>query len=263
MKNDIYFSDLIFLGNKPQRNVETFLDHGISCIELMMDGAYWDEFLHNKELIQNLRSYPVEYSLHSPCWDVNLASENSYLRKAAFEIGKDAITFAAEVNSSYIVIHPGFLNASVFNRENAQHRVKEMLAQLGQFAKRSGVKIAIENVGYQGNALFSLNEFVHLLDGFGDEIGYILDTGHAYLDGIDIVSAMSLMADKLLGMHLHDNDGLTDRHLPVGSGLIEWQPVWDYIKTMEDECNLVLEYNYNVSIDSLNSVEAIINLMRR
>lgn len=261
--NKIYISDLMCLGNDPESNIKTFLKQGLHQIELMMDGGYWDDFLNNKVLISKLKSFEADYSLHSPCWDVNLAGENSYLRKAAYNIAQDSIYFAAEVGSSYLVIHPGFRSAGVFDREKAQERVMEALIKLTAIARREGVKIGIENVGYQGSSLYEQEEFFHLLDGFGDEIGYILDTGHAYLDHMDIIKAIKMTGDKLLGIHLHDNDGISDRHLPVGIGGIDWEPIWECIAQTPKNCNLVIEYNYDVSADPREAAETVKKCIRR
>ncbi len=44
-------------------------------------------------------------------------------------------------------------------------------------------------------------------------------------------------------MHIHDNDGKQDEHLPVGMGKINWNPIWDELVKLPVIPNIVLEYN--------------------
>lgn len=59
-----------------------------------------------------------------------------------------------------------------------------------------------------------------------EDAGFTLDVGHAYVNRClaDFLSA------PFSHMHLHDNDGRSDTHSPVGEGRIDFSPVISAMK---------------------------------
>jgi len=252
IKKNIVFSDLCLLGNDPFRNIEQFQALGNCQVELMMDGYYWDNFtLFKKQFMDRISQYDVAYSLHSPCWDVNLSCEIGRLREANLKVAMDAIDFAAGSKCNYLVIHTGFCQSPAFDRARARERSYEALQMLCRRARESGVRLAVENVGYHGTSLYTYDEFVHLLDEFGQEAGYILDIGHAALNGLDSAALIRDTRQRLLGIHIHDNNGQTDQHLPLGEGVIQWQPILTEMAGLDGFCSLVLEYGWGTPMEKL------------
>jgi hypothetical protein len=156
----------------------------------------------------------------------NLTSENGAIRELSFLQCQRSILLAAEIGASYVVIHPGFQNAPVFSKKTAQQRAADALDRLNRFARPRGVKLAVENVGYQGTAIFTMNEYSSFLDPMDDNVGYLIDTGHAFIDHWDIPRLIRTVQHRLLVLHLHDNSGSFDQHLAIGAGSIPWEPIW-------------------------------------
>ena len=249
---NIYGSDLCLLGGRLEDNLQQLLSLGFSHLELMMEGASWDGFENKKgQLLSVIRSYPVTCSLHTPCWDVNMASESHHIRNASLQSALDALEFAAELGCTHLVIHPGFCQTKRFDRPTAQQRARSALEIICQRAEAFGVRLAVENVGYNGTCLYSYQEFIHLLDGLGPQVGYLLDVGHATLNGWNPVTAVQDLAERLFALHLHDNDGVADRHLPIGAGVISWDALLEEIAHLPDTVNLVLEYNFDAPLEHL------------
>lgn len=251
-RKNIVFSDLCLLGNDPFQNMEQFLAVGVHRTELMMDGFFWDGFAsRKKQFVEKIVQYDIAYSLHSPCWDVNLSCEVGHLREASLKVALEAIDFAAGSRCDYLVIHTGFCQSPAFDRKRAMEHSYESLRILCRRARESGVRLGVENVGYHGTSLYTYDEFVHLLDDFGDEAGYILDVGHAVLNGIDPAALLRDTKERLFGMHLHDNDGQADQHLPLGEGTICWEPLLAEIARTWHPCSLVLEYGWGTPLEKL------------
>lgn len=252
MAMDIYYSDLCLLGGDLAESLETLAAYGGEKVEIMMDGASWDFFeTRHKELLSILRHSGLPCSLHAPCWDVNLTSESSHIRAASLQSALDAIAFAAELECHHLVIHPGFCQTPVFHRQKAKSYGTDALRRLCEAARNAGVRLAVENVGYHGSCLYTYEEFIHLLDEIGPEAGYLLDVGHAILNGWSPAQAIRDLGDRLLAVHLHDNDGATDSHLPIGQGAIPWSELAEEIGRLPDSCSLVLEYNYGAPLEAL------------
>ncbi|MFH0810353.1 MAG: TIM barrel protein [Pseudomonadota bacterium] len=92
-------------------------------------------------------------------------------------------------------------------------------------AERLGVKIALEN-RYYFHEVPSVNETAAILDAFrGAPVGYWHDVGHASTqERIGFASQRAVLErfqDHLLGVHLHDAQGLDD-HLPPGAGTLDF-----------------------------------------
>ena len=54
-----------------------------------------------------------------------------------------------------------------------------------------------------------------------DGIGIVLDTGHANLEG-QIQPFLEKLPKKIAHVHVSDNHGVTDEHLGLGDGSIDW-----------------------------------------
>lgn len=259
--DNITFSDLCLLGSNPFKNIQQFQAVGIHRAELMMDGFFWDDFASQKnQFIEKISQYDIMYSLHAPCWDVNLSCEMRLLREASLKIALAAVDFAAGSDCEYLVIHTGFCQSPAFERKRGREYSYDALQTICRRARESGVKIGIENVGYQGTSLYTYDEFVHLLDDFGDEAGFVLDVGHAVLNGIDPVVLLRDIKGRLFGMHLHDNNGQADQHLPLGDGIICWEQLLAEISQVQHSGSLVLEYACGTPIERLIETK---NYLRR
>jgi sugar phosphate isomerase/epimerase len=97
-------------------------------------------------------------------------------------------------------------------------------------AEHLGVRIGLET-RYHFHEVASPNEIARILETFrGAVIGYWHDTGHAEVqERVGLTGHRALLerfqdsfVEGLVGVHLHDVDGLTD-HLPPGAGSLDWR----------------------------------------
>ncbi|WP_413363395.1 sugar phosphate isomerase/epimerase family protein [Lysinibacillus sp. 3P01SB] len=239
----ICYSDLVLITNEIVENVKKLIQHGADVVELLMDGDKWDEMeALFPALTEQLLALDVAYTVHPPAWDINLTSENKAIREASFLEYKKAIEFAGRIQAYHVVIHPGFCFAPPFDKELGKRRAKMYIQQLCEIAKPLNVTLAIENVGYNGTSLFTQEEYEHFLGDVDSSAKYLLDIGHANLNGWDIAAVIYHVKDRLAGLHVHDNDGHGDQHLPIGEGTVEWASIFEVLRTEQIVCELVLEY---------------------
>ncbi|MGO0123244.1 sugar phosphate isomerase/epimerase family protein [Desulfothermobacter acidiphilus] len=211
-------------------------------IEIFAEGPEWQDFNNGINYTKEyLRNHKGPRSLHAPFFDLNLASEYSSIRELTLKILQHTIESAPELECEYVVIHPHNYSSHMFNRARASQRVKEALDLLARKAQQAGVKLAVENVGYGPTQLYDSQEFVSLIYEI-DGIVALLDVGHAYLNGWDIPRVIGQLGERLVALHLHDNRGQADEHLPLGMGKINFQPVWDALSRSPAKPALVLEY---------------------
>jgi len=99
----------------------------------------------------------------------------------------------------------------------------------------------LENVGYHGTSLFNAEEYLGFVKKFAPA-GYLIDLGHAHLNGWNPAALLEQPGPLLTGIHLRDNHGDDDRHLPVGEGNIPWPDLWPLLGSLADHRPLILEY---------------------
>lgn len=252
MAKNIGYSDLILISKDILVNIQQLIEHGADKIELLMDGPKWNDMEDIfPELKQQLKTFPVSYTIHPPAWDINLTSENRSIRDASFNEYKKAIEFAHMIEADHVVIHPGFCFSPHFDKKIAQQRALNYINELCQIAKKLNIKLAIENVGYHGTSIFTQDEYTHFLVNVDDTAGYLIDTGHAHLNNWDIPQLIKDTKDRLLALHLHDNNKSGDDHLPIGAGNIAWNKVFSAIHTYAPQCQLILEYATTTPLEKL------------
>ncbi|GAB4542452.1 MAG: hypothetical protein Kow0063_34450 [Anaerolineae bacterium] len=110
--------------------------------------------------------------------------------------------------------------------------VQRSLAELAEYAGRSGVRLGIEN-RYHYLEIPVLDELGWLLEAVGDErVGFWYDVGHAHtLERLGFFAHEAWLqqyASRMIGVHLHDVIGLTDHQAP-GSGEVDWRLVASYL----------------------------------
>ena len=105
-------------------------------------------------------------------------------------------------------------------------------------AERLGVAVAFENLRYV-SYLRAIFENVH-----SPARKFCFDCGHENLyDGGDGV--LEAFGKDLVAIHLHDNLGKRDDHLPPFSGTVDWQRLCKRLKSNGIDCPITLELKAN------------------
>ena len=176
-----------------------------------------------------LPSYKLSYSIHAPISDINIGSLNERIREdSILEILTTAET-AANLNIDLVTIHPGLTSMAVpYMEEKAVEKAKRSLSAIDRISSEYGVRIAVENMPafpfMLGRTAEELNELIGTTN-----LGFCLDIGHANTtDQID--ELIKAFGDRLINVHIHDNNGEHDEHLTLGEGSIDFKKVLDQLK---------------------------------
>ena len=147
-----------------------------------------------------------------------------------FEEVRDAATSAlvkclglfAEIGAQWMNVHPNS-HAPMHNRAFVIAQNLKSLATLVEAGKKLGIGVMVENVPEGFNTPEQLAE---LLDSMPD-LGLHLDVGHANLrvSSHSTEPILARYADRLRHVHVHDNNGHGDLHLPLGAGNIEFPQI--------------------------------------
>ncbi len=205
---------------------------GYSYIEIWGDKAHLDPTISPavsslKHLLKELHLQP--YSLHAPFSHVNIAALDEEYRKHSIRVIKKSIELCSKLEGKIVIIHPHSTEMFPSLRDYPRmiHKIEESMRELALFAKRSGIKIALENVPYLGgwdfgSRISELDKLVEKID--SDELGLCLDTGHIFVGraNADLSRNVLECGKNLIALHIQDTDGKKDRHWLPGEGIIDW-----------------------------------------
>lgn len=146
------------------------------------------------------------------------ASAQEYQRLAGVELVANRLQMTARLQSDVVVLHiPGEPEEKAA-RAQYWERVRRSLDALALHSHATGVRIAFENGGTTESWLpvtTVLSEYAP------DFVGLCYDSGHGNLSG-DGLDQLTRHADRLIAIHLHDNDGSGDQHRLPFMGTVEW-----------------------------------------
>ena len=182
--------------------------------------------------------------------DVAAADAN---RRAAdlAQIHRD-IDICAELGIRNIVIHPGGYYDQAPNRaamEAVDRARLKSFADLAAHCERVGTRMAIENMNDNGIGLWGsrrfgaiVEEILGLIEHIGSPaLGVCLDTSHANIQGLNQPAAVRTCGDKLIALHISDNDGSGDQHKTPGYGSVDFPGIVTALREVGYTSNFNLE----------------------
>lgn len=182
-----------------------------------------DDVARAGEKIRALGIHPI--SFHAPFADrIDITALDPAQREVAVAELIAACDAAAAMGAENLVLHPGPERSGRPPEGEFVQRMRNAAESLNTVANHccgSGVHLLLENM--LPHLLFGhVNDMLYLLGSIHDcEVGTCLDTGHAYLS-----RELGVVASKLSGhlhlIHVNDNRGDHDDHLPPGEGHIDW-----------------------------------------
>ncbi|MEJ2634412.1 MAG: sugar phosphate isomerase/epimerase [Calditrichia bacterium] len=171
----------------------------------------------------------LKVTVHATFYDINLATINSYLRKANMECYRKFLDLSGELGAEVMVVHAGYLHRDASGipalLDNAKNNLVENLKILGDYGLKKNVKIGLENSPPNRNTLMiaDWNNHLEILGRVNHpNVGALLDTAHAYLHGLDLNAYYQKIRPHLVEIHAHNNNGKEDEHLGMNRGTIDY-----------------------------------------
>jgi sugar phosphate isomerase/epimerase len=169
---------------------------------------------------------------------------------------KRAIDVAEEMPYPRMILHMGG------PRETADPRKRDAafssLEHLVLHAKHAGVTICVENTTSEMGDPTYLRNFLDETRLSG--LRFNFDIGHAHLADVPederIEKSFAPLRDLVASVHVHDNHGEKDEHLPPYDGTIDWPSAIKTLKTVsEANLALVLELKEKTGPDAPGATE--------
>ena len=200
---------------------------GIEYLELVF--LTWHFNTEDEELIGKVKEFfkgPRELKLWSchlptgPKWDISTL-DDGMRRLILFGLSYH-LDLAAEFGAGIVVVHPSAEPIKDEERERRLEAARESLAEIERMCKERGLRMAVETLPRSclGN---TPEELLRLLEGLDEEVtGVCLDSNHANLNG-DLVDAVRKLGNRIITLHISDNDGKDERHWLPFEGVIDWK----------------------------------------
>ncbi|MBQ0110476.1 MAG: sugar phosphate isomerase/epimerase [Oscillospiraceae bacterium] len=185
------------------------------------------------------------YQCHGP-WQHPIKDYTEEQRAERFEKMSLCLNVCRENGIPIMVIHPimPFSDGHDGDYEVFKQINYDFYSRLLEVAIKCDVKIAYENMPFNHLTMSSPEETLAFVNRLNDDhFGFCLDTGHAHCLHFDVAKAVKDAGDKLIALHVHDNDGATanDAHLIPYRGTIDWEAFKSALKESPSDCAVSLE----------------------
>lgn len=249
--------------------LDTVRNGGFCMVEVCSFPAHLD--YHDREKVRAtadmMHSLGMEaYSFHAP---FSSSIDITALDAQQKEHSVTEITLAAEaaaiLGCRHFVIHPGPERSYRPPAEELFARMANAAGVLAKVATRCnelGTHCVLENMlphllfGHTSNILWIMGALEKA------RVGTCLDTGHAYLSG-DVYSVTHKLSGHLQMIHVNDNNGKFDDHLPPGKGQIEWKRLLGQLSRANFRGGMILELAGNrPAVEILEEARAARNYLR-
>jgi sugar phosphate isomerase/epimerase len=186
-----------------------------------------------------LQDAGVQPRVHAPFFDLNPGALDPLIRQATRQRLEQALLVAGRLQAELMIVHPGVDKWRYPRLEHAWLDLAlEFFPPLVKQAERIDCCLAIENIYEE-----SPDTLVQLVNGIDSSFfGHCFDAGHWHLFGRRPMDEwLKAVSSKLFHLHLHDNHGRADEHLPVGDGTIDFSPLQRHLKGMSALPSITLE----------------------
>jgi sugar phosphate isomerase/epimerase len=217
-------------------------------VEVVDDGWHTLNKKRVAALNEAAKSFDLKFSVHAPFADINVASPSKLMLNTSLKRLLQSLTNARALNAYLWVLHPGSKSGiSAFYPGADWEQNFKSIRLLHKAAREFGVTIAMENLPEKyGFLMRKPEDFQRFYEETGlEDIGIVLDTGHANLEG-QILPFLQKLPNKIAHVHVSDNHGETDEHLGLGYGAIDWPQFAKALKAAGFSGTVLAESVYNV-----------------
>ena len=245
------------LGLYPAKieNVLEFIDRvKFDYLEIVKEYPYYNI------TSDDLSSYDINYSIHSPMSDVNLASHINKIREVSIKEVEDSFRMANDIGANRVVVHPGSIPTMAYKfTDKILEYNTDSLIKCQKLAQEYGVMMCVENMPLIDGLLYTnIDALFEFVDNTLHS-GITMDVGHAHNNSFTPEEMFE--SDNIHHIHLSDNDGSFDMHDALGSQNIDFVKIFDILKEKKYDDILVIEVkslsNVYKSIDYLKSIKMI------
>jgi len=173
------------------------------------------------ERIEEYQKYdlPDLLTTHGDFFDVLVFSSDKEIADISVKRIYESMDTALRLGAKKIVFHTN-INSAIDKEFYFNHWVDSNEKVFKEVCKKyPDITVLLENMfDHDPRALLAISERMKDVDNFG----VCLDYAHAFLSKEDVSEWARKLSPYIKHVHINDNDGRYDLHLPVGEGRIDW-----------------------------------------
>lgn len=200
-----------------QERLKLIKEAGFDSTAIWWEDEEGDRIIRKEEFPKLVKDSGLIFeNIHAPFLNCNMLwSEDEDLRKTIVKKHVKLIEDCAKYEIPIMVMHvsEGFLlkKPNKLGIKSIQEIIKE--------AENNNVKIAIENTDNNLFIDFALKN-IH-----SPNLGFCFDSSHNEISRNNDINLLKRYGNRLLALHISDNDGLKDRHWVPYEGNIDWAKI--------------------------------------
>jgi len=191
-----------------------------------------------REIQDALSSHSLGLVGHMP-WFLNIIHPYESVRKAVFAECERVFDTCSRLGIEHVTIHPDFMKLKR-EQKDVLAETADSLRTITKSAKDRGLTLCFENFEEDYFTAEQLRRLISSVDG----LMFTLDIGHAHMKARKtdtVVHMIKELKPYLRHVHLHDNHGWKDEHLPLGVGTVDVPRVTQALKEAGYDGTITLE----------------------
>jgi len=246
--------------DNPEPHLKKIAEAGFSYVHWCHQ--WCTDYIYTKVEIDAIKGWLKEYGLKlldlhgSVGPQKNWGSCLEWQRLAGVELVENRIRMTAELGGDAVIMHfPRRKTAEGKDNTDSWNAFRKSMKTLSAVCTETGIRIAIEN------HFGEFQDFLDLLDEFDSDIlGICYDSGHGNMSR-DEIPLLAQIKDRLIAIHLHDNNGIDDQHKIPFTGTLKWEKLAPVIaassydkpinlevsNSQKEEDSIFLKHAYNAA----------------
>ena len=227
-------------------------DNGFEFLDLTIEGprAALDQI--DPTAIRKLLDATGMRVVGHTAWFLPFGSPVERVRRAAVEEVAASLPAFATVGAQVVNVHI-VKGVSSFGHNSMTRLNGASFAELSTLAAAHGIRIMVE---HPPDKSVSIDDIRAILSADA-RLGFHLDVGHANVGGDRLDGLLKAFGDRLCHVHMSDNRGREDDHMPLGAGRIDWPRAIRLIKGSGYDGTITLEVFANERDYVLQSAEKV------
>jgi len=209
--------------------------------EIYFSGSILDTLIKDElsEMCEEIKEAGLSITFHAPYMDMSPGSPDPKIKAVVLDRMNQVLDLAEIVRPKAIVVHGGYDKWRFDgNMEMWLKNSLEIWPVIVRRAGKVGTVLAMENV-FDNNP----EPIKRLLDAMGSPyFGHCFDVGHFRLfSNISMGEWFEQLGKRMVEVHIHDNHGGRDEHLPPGEGDIDFPIFFKLLKNCSQEVIYTIE----------------------
>lgn len=200
---------------------QSLIEAGINP-EIYMDGFFIEEAVPSdlERIREGFGARGLSITLHGPYLDMNPGSADEGVRLSTADMYAKVLGVMEHLRPKTVVLHAGY-HEKKYRGDSGLWLSQSLKTwpSLVAGAEKLGSIIAVENIFEREPSTLRL-----LMDAVpSPNFGICVDAGHLKVfSTVDMEEWFRVLGPRIAEVHLHDNHGRHDEHLPLGEGSIDF-----------------------------------------